>query len=261
MITDFMYYASLIFIYMNTLFLIAQIKKDNSIVDVGWGIGFIIIALISFIINLPYTSLKIIITTMIVLWGIRLSLRIYLRNKGKAEDPRYAQWRKKWGKWVILRSYFQIYMLQGLIMLIIAYPMIVINTAHQTPFNGITIIGIIIWLTGFTFESIADYQLDAFLADPLNKGKICKVGLWKYSRHPNYFGESLIWWGLCIIATTIPHGWTTIISPLLITYLLLYVSGVPLTEKMFDGNEAYEQYKKTTNSFFPWFNKSIKRKM
>ncbi|MEX2438174.1 MAG: DUF1295 domain-containing protein [Candidatus Babeliales bacterium] len=238
---------------MTSIFLIALIKKDNSIVDISWGIGFILIALISLIMHGLYLPLQIILTLLICVWGLRLSLRIYQRNKGKGEDPRYAQWRKEWGSWTPIRSFFQIFMLQGALMLIIAYPIITINSSKMLTVTWVQILGIVVWCIGFFFEAIGDYQLDQFLKNPIHKDTICTVGLWRYTRHPNYFGESLLWWGIFLMALSTPYGWTIIISPLTITYLLLYVSGIPMTERMFIGNQAYEQYKKETNAFFPWF--------
>jgi steroid 5-alpha reductase family enzyme len=142
-------------------------------------------------------------------------------------------------------------MLQGAIMLIIAAPIIVTNSQSNPPLTTLDYIGTIIWLIGFLFESIGDYQLFKFLQNPQSRGKIMKYGLWRYTRHPNYFGETLVWSGMWIISISAPFGLYAIISPITITLLLLFISGIPLTEKLFTGNLEYEQYKKETSAFIP----------
>ena len=244
--------ALIIFCYMTAVFCLALYKKDNSIVDVAWGIGYILITWYSLVKIGLYQPLHMLITVLVTVWGTRLSWHIYLRNKNKPEDPRYAAWRKAW-KWVKLRSFFQVFMLQGLILLIIAYPVIFIQSSKNAPLDLFAYLGTGIWVFGLLFESIGDWQLKVFLNNPKNKGKIMQNGLWRYTRHPNYFGESVMWWGIFIICFGLPCGWTTIVSPLLLTYLLVYVSGVPMAEKFFEGNKEFEEYKKKTSAFLPWF--------
>ncbi|MBU0459461.1 MAG: DUF1295 domain-containing protein [Nanoarchaeota archaeon] len=230
------------------MFIIGLVKKNNGIVDIGWGLGFIVVAIFTLLTNGSFTLLQIVGTVLIIIWGLRLSLHIYARNKGKPEDFRYANWRKQWGKWVNLRAFFQVYMLQGFLMLLIAVPIIVINSYSYSRFGILSIIGLLIWIFGFMFESIGDYQLKQHL----KKSKsIMQTGLWKYTRHPNYFGEAVQWWGLCLMALSI--AWWALISPIVITLLLLKVSGVPMLEKKWKDNKEYQEYKKHTNAFFPWF--------
>jgi steroid 5-alpha reductase family enzyme len=125
---------------------------------------------------------------------------------------------------------------------------------HVAPALGwFALAGIALWLFGFVFESVGDYQLKKFLSDPRNRGKIMQEGLWKYTRHPNYFGESCMWWGIFIIACGVPYGWTTFVSPLLLTYFLLYVSGIPLAEQQLKDNPEFKAYVRRTSAFFPWF--------
>jgi steroid 5-alpha reductase family enzyme len=237
-----------VFSFMSIMFIIGLIKKNNGIVDVGWGLGFILIALFTFFKNGSFNLLQVIGTLLVIIWGLRLSLHIYARNKNKSEDFRYANWRKQWGKWVNLRAFFQVYMLQGFLMLLIAIPIIVINSYSYSRFGIFSIIGLLLWIFGFTFESIGDYQLK----EHLKKNKsIMQTGLWKYTRHPNYFGEAVQWWGLALMAVSIV--WLALISPIIITFLLLKVSGVPMLEKKWDDNKNYQEYKKYTNAFFPWF--------
>lgn len=234
--------------FMVIMFIIGLVKKNNGIVDVAWGIGFIVVALYTLFTNGSFTLLQIIATTLIIIWGLRLSLHIYARNKGKPEDFRYANWRKGWGKWVNVRAFFQVYMLQGFLMLLIAIPIIVVNSYSYSRFGILSVIGLLIWIFGFMFESIGDYQLKQHLK---KSRSIMQKGLWKYTRHPNYFGEAVQWWGLGLMALSI--AWLSLLSPIIITFLLLKVSGVPMLEKKWKDNKEYKEYKKHTNAFFPWF--------
>lgn len=244
----------IIFCYMSLVFLLSLVLKNNSIVDSAWGPGFIIIILVSMWYNNAYQPRNIVILILVLLWGVRITAHITARNWGKPEDPRYAKWRKEWGNNVVLRSFLQVFMLQGFVLLIIAYPLMLINSVVQnTSLNYLDFLGLGIWVIGYIFEVVGDYQLKCFLSDSANKGKIMKSGLWRYTRHPNYFGEAVMWWGIWLIALSVPYGFTTIISPLLITYLLLYVSGVPMAEMFFENNVEFQQYKKETSAFFPWF--------
>jgi len=255
MLQIFLSSVILVFLFFTTFFIIAQIIKNNSIVDIGWGIGFIAITLFTFFFSGDITLKSMLVTLLVLIWGSRLSYHILKRNWGKPEDFRYAKWRNEWGKWLLIRGFFQIFMLQGLLMLIIASPIIYINYSHRTGLYFLDYLGAAIWITGFLFESIGDYQLAQFIRKPENKGEIMKYGLWKYTRHPNYFGEATMWWGIYIIALSLPNGFWFIISPLTITFLLLYVSGVPMLEKKFADNPKFQEYARATPKFFPWFPK------
>lgn len=240
---------------MNILYFIALKNKNNSLVDIGWGFGFIIISVISLMLGNNYT-LKILIPNFLVyLWGFRLTYYILKRNLGKTEDYRYQEMRMKWGKRVNINAYFKVFLLQGLLMLIISLPVIYNNFSTFTKFTIIDIIGITMWATGYFFEVVGDNQLKKFLKEPNNKGKIIQTGLWKYTRHPNYFGESVMWWGIFVISLNSKLGIYGIISPLVITILLLFVSGVPLLEKKYSNNKEYQEYAKKTSKFIPWFRK------
>jgi steroid 5-alpha reductase family enzyme len=244
-----------VILYMSAWFLYALRIKNNSVADIAWGLGFILVALETLIATGLYLPQQILATTLVIIWGTRLSSHIYMRNHNKPEDARYAAWRQQWGQHVVLRSYLQVFMLQGFILLLISAPIILINTSLTGTITLYTIIGTLVWITGFVFESVADYQLKQFLSDATNRGKIMKSGLWRYSRHPNYFGETLMWWGIFIIALCLPYGFFTIIGPLTITYLLLYVSGVPLLESKLKDNPEFQQYMRETSVFIPWFTK------
>ncbi|HNX36815.1 MAG TPA: DUF1295 domain-containing protein [Candidatus Cloacimonadota bacterium] len=240
-----------VFIYMNLLFLLAVALKKNDIVDIAWGLGFILIAIVSFIlqpINAPRMLLQ---SALVLIWGVRLALYIFIRNRGKSEDFRYAKWRRDWGRYWILRSYIQVFLLQGFFMLTIAYPLFSFDPALSPGLNWLDYLGLLIWLTGFFFEAVGDQQMRSFKQNPANKGKIMNQGLWRYTRHPNYFGESTMWWGLFLIALSNPHGWLAVFSPTIITFLLVRVSGVPLLEKKYADNPEYREYIRQTSSFIP----------
>ncbi len=242
-----------VFLYFFAFFLVAQVIKNNSIVDIGWGFGFILITLITLAGGGNFTARSLVLAILIMAWGGRLTYHLFKRNWGKPEDFRYAKWRKEWGKGLVPRSFFQIFMLQGVMMLIIGYPIILVNAAEKTGLGFLEVLGILIWGVGFFFEAVGDRQLAEFKKDPENRGKIIQSGLWKYTRHPNYFGEVTMWWGVFLIALPVPLGWTGIISPLTITFLMLFVSGVPMLEKKYADNEEFQEYAFRTSKFFPWF--------
>ncbi len=255
MLTDIIADISLvIFLYMTSIFIVAQVKKDNSIVDIFWGLGFILVAVYSLIQAGESTDLrKMIVTLLVSIWGVRLSVHIFLRNKGKGEDFRYKAWRGNWN-FFILRSYLQIFMLQGIFMLIISSPVWFINYRSAEPLGIFDTLGLVLFGTGFFMEAVSDHQLSEFRKDPANKGKIMTTGLWALSRHPNYFGEALVWWGIGCYALSLHQGWYTLVGPLVITLLLRYGSGVPLLEKKYEGRADWEAYKKKTAPFFPFIN-------
>ncbi|GAB1468458.1 DUF1295 domain-containing protein [Candidatus Cloacimonadota bacterium] len=242
-----------VFLYVNLLFILALLVKKNDIMDIAWGLGFIIITALSLLLDPGYHWRRILVSALVTLWGARLLIYIYLRNKGKNEDFRYAKWRNDWGKNWVLRSYLQVFLLQGFFMLTIAYPLFLFNQGQFMAFGFLDVIGLLIWLIGFGFEAIGDAQMRKFKANPKNKGKIMNKGLWKLTRHPNYFGESAMWWGIFIIGLSNMHGWLAIFSPIIITTLLLRVSGVPMLEKKYKDNPAYQRYIQKTSSFVPWF--------
>jgi len=243
--------ALYIFIFMNFMYLLALRLKDNSIVDIGWGIGFIIVALAMLFDSGTFYPRQLLITALIILWGLRLALYIFMRNKDKGEDFRYKQWRNEWGKNIYWRSYLQVFMLQGAIMFVIALPLIQVNASKSSELLLTDFIGSAVWLIGFLFEALGDGQMMRFKTNLANKGKIMRYGLWKYTRHPNYFGEALLWWGIFIVAAGAGNFILSIISPIALTYLLLKVSGVAMLEKKYTGNPEYDEYIRTTSSFLP----------
>ncbi len=263
LLNPFVLSALILWVYMTTLFVIALLKKDNSIADIGYGVGFIVVVYAGLYFSpnpLSYSGSLTLLTlaTLVTCWGARLALRIYLKNKGKPEDFRYAKWRGEW-KWFYLRSYMQIFILQGFIIYLIALPiLLLVNAGGLGSTNSpLLYVGVCIWLVGFFFETVGDRQLDQFLKTPESKGKLMTTGLWTYTRHPNYFGESTMWWGIFLATYSMGNQWWTLglVSPLLITFLLLKVSGIPLLEAKMSQHPDWPAYAAKTNSFLPWFPK------
>jgi steroid 5-alpha reductase family enzyme len=238
-------------VYVTAWFFVSLKLKKNDVADVAWGGGFIVAALTALAFQAGITPRAVLVTTLVIIWGLRLSRHIFLRSRGKPEDARYRKWREQWGRHVVLRSFLQVFLLQGILILIISLPVMMVNAADQTPFTALDYIGVFVWLTGFLFEVIADHQLARFKQDRANKGLIIQTGLWKYSRHPNYFGEVLLWWGIYLIALGVHSGWASLIGPLTISVLILKVSGIPLLEEHYRGNPAFEDYKRRTSAFMP----------
>jgi steroid 5-alpha reductase family enzyme len=239
-----------IFLYANAWFLLSIFLKRNDVADIAWGIGYIlIIACLAYQFTPSHTAT--LISALVCLWAFRLSSHIAIRTANKSEDFRYRQWRIDWGHNFYWRSWLQVYLLQAAFMTIIAIPIFFVwlSPNESPPWSRFT--GAAIFLTGFLFQAISDYQLARFLKHRRNNHNILNTGLWKYSRHPNYFGEILVWWGIFIIVAPIPFAWLCIISPLTITLLLRFVSGIPMVEKRYLNHPEYQQYRKKTPMLIP----------
>lgn len=245
-----------LFVFFVMFFIIAQVKKNNGIADMAWGLGFVVVAITSMIYTQNYTILGITVTALVTLWGLRLFFYIGIRNWNKPEDYRYVAMRKKWEPNVVIKAFLYVFMLQMSFLYIISAP---IQLTHfiSNEVSGLGfipyIVGLVIWIIGFFFEVVGDAQLKTFKQDSSNKGKLMTKGLWSYTRHPNYFGESAMWFGIGIIAlsTLNPLALIGLVGPLFITYLLLYVSGVPLLENKYKDREDFKAYQKRTSKFFP----------
>lgn len=241
-------------LYMSALFLCGYVAKNNGVADVGYGMAFLVFlgTLLSYM--TPVTGYHALVAALPFVWGTRLAWRIFFKNLGKPEDFRYRAWRDAWGRSFLVRSFFQIYMLQGTIVFFIALPVVLalLYPALHTV-APLVIVGIGVWFVGFMIEASADAQLDHFLKHRPEGERIMTRGLWHYSRHPNYFGESLMWWGIAIAASGLTSLWYIgFISPVLITALLLFISGVPMLERRFAGDPEWEAYKAKTSVFFLW---------
>mmetsp|Transcript_26476 Transcript_26476/g.47529 ORF Transcript_26476/g.47529 Transcript_26476/m.47529 type:complete len:253 (+) Transcript_26476:1538-2296(+) len=245
---------ALIALPANTVvFLIAQALGDNSIVDVAWGQLFLL-ELISAHYAAPNFNIRAVLATLIVaLWSIRLSWHIYKRHAG--EDYRYVYLRREWMKkgklFYYIASFGFVFVLQAVLSIVNNSSVLYIVLHSNTSLAQLDYIGLGVWLLGFYIESQSDYQLQEFrkLKD---RPAVMKTGLWSISRHPNYFGEAVQWWGLYILSCSVEGGWTTVVSALTITLLLRYVSGVPPLERKLMKKPEYQQYAKETSVFVPF---------
>lgn len=250
--------AILVLIYFSIVFILAQILRNNSIVDSFWGPGFFVVAAYTFLVSQNRGMKSILVTALVTIWAFRLFTHITIRNWNKPEDYRYQNMRKRWGNsFPVVKAYVNVFLLQGILLYIIALTIMSANSTDIQSLNLLNTFGLILWVIGFYFESVGDKQLKDFKSRPENKGKIMTEGLWSYTRHPNYFGEATMWWGVFLITISNLSQIWLVVSPLLITLLLLFVSGVPLLEKKYKDREDFKEYSKRTNKFFPWFPKKI----
>ncbi len=248
------YYAIIaltLFVYMSLWFGLSILKKRNDIADIAWGLGFVLMSWVSFFLSDNSGVRGFFVCILVSIWGLRLAWHIFLRNKNKEEDYRYLAWRKEWGKWFFLRSYFQVYLLQGFLLFLIVFPVLLVNKNISESLGFLDFLGVIVWIFGFYFETVGDAQLAQFLENSENKGKLMQSGLWAYTRHPNYFGEVVQWWGIWLLALGVVNGFMGIIGPITITFLILKVSGIPMLEKKMEKNPEFENYKKRVSMFFP----------
>lgn len=238
---------------MFSVWITSLMLKDVSVVDIAWGPGFVLVAWLSYAAGNGHTVRGLLLPLLTTLWGLRLAVYLYFRNRGKPEDPRYRAIRNKYGDKFGVVSLIVIFGLQGALMFIISLPLQLAQSGEMPASPVLTdVIGTLIWAAGFSIESVSDCQMAGFKSDPANRGRVMDRGLWTYSRHPNYFGETLVWWGIYIIALSAPLGPWTIISPILITFLLLRVSGITLLEKNLSRTKpGYADYIRKTSAFIP----------
>lgn len=260
--SDFALCLFMALLFMTIIFLIALRIRRYDLVDAAWGLTFIVVALTSFLLQdgpLFELDAALLVTLLVIVWGTRLSWHIIKRIKHTdREDPRYVELRKKWRGNLKVNVYTRIFLLQAVLATLISVPVIHVNlfaTPELATANLANVlfwtIGLLVWTKGFYFEKTADDQLRAFVNDPKNKGKLMTSGLWKYSRHPNYFGELTQWWGIFLICLSTPFGWVGVVGPVLISYLILFVSGIPLSEKRFEGRPGWAEYRDRTSVLIP----------
>ncbi|MFY0652246.1 MAG: DUF1295 domain-containing protein [Cyclobacteriaceae bacterium] len=245
-------------LFLTVLWIVSVYLKNASIIDPFWGTGFII--LMTYYLNSTenFSERSIMVSILLAIWGLRLSVFLLIRNRGHGEDFRYKQFRREYGPdryWWI--SFFQVFLLQGVLMSIVALPMLAITMGDGD--QGLTLLDFaagLIWSIGMTFEAGGDYQLALFKKNNTDKDKVLNTGLWKYTRHPNYFGDALVWWSYGLFGL-ISGSYLCLLGPLLMTLLLIKVSGVSLLEKTLKSSKPkYQEYIEKTNAFFPWFPKS-----
>jgi steroid 5-alpha reductase family enzyme len=242
---------------MTLLWVVSLILRNSSIVDIFWGAGFVLVNWIYFALA-PEGSpaRKWLMVILVTVWGLRLSLYILWRNWGKEEGFCYRKWREEAGAAWWWRSYFKVFVLQGILLLIISSPLLAAQRG-VTParLTLVDFVAILVWIIGFSFEAGGDLQMARFKADPANRGKVLDRGVWRYTRHPNYFGDATQWWSYYLIAAA-AGGYLTIVSPIIMTTLLLRVSGVALLERTLrETKPQYRDYIETTSAFVPWLPK------
>ncbi|GAA4931609.1 steroid 5-alpha reductase family enzyme [Actinomycetospora succinea] len=235
---------------------VARATGRHSVVDVTWGLGFVAVGIVAYLISgvmgVGDAGVRTVALALVAVWGLRLAIYIGLRNRGKGEDPRYAAMlgddhAPGAVTSTVLRK---VYLPQAGVMLVVSLPVLAAMVRASTVLP-VVIVGVLLWLVGFVFESVGDAQLSAFKADPENKGKILDSGLWRYTRHPNYFGDACVWWGIFVVAAGHPWALVTVVGPLLMTYLLVSVTGKELTEKSMSGRPGYDEYVRRTSGFLP----------
>ncbi|NTU71173.1 MAG: DUF1295 domain-containing protein [Coriobacteriia bacterium] len=244
--------ALFLFVYATAWYVLALVMRRNDIADIAWGLGPTLVAW--WLALQPFAAPHALpLAALVSVWGLRLAWHVARRDfaPGRGEDARYAAWRAEW-KYVKLRSYLQVFLLQAFFMLLVIAPVVLIATSAVAPSLPFVIAGLAVTFAGFAIESTADRQLAAFLAQPREtRGRVMDQGLWGWSRHPNYFGESMIWLGFAILSAGVPLGWIGFISPMIITWLLVFVSGIPMVEQRHAGEPAWEAYKARTSAFVP----------
>lgn len=256
---------------MLVLWAISLAVHNASIVDLFWGFGFVVIAWAAWLalvgdgglwfvttgddetrrVALDGGERRVVLLGLVTLWGLRLTAYLAWRNVGKAEDFRYASMRERWGERFAVVSLGTVFLLQGVLMWIVSLP-VQAGMLEGGALGRIAYAGITVWVIGLAFETVGDLQLARFKADPANVGRVMDRGLWRYTRHPNYFGDFCVWWGIYLIAVT-PATWWAVIGPLVMTFLLLRFSGVALLEKDIGSRRpGYAGYARRTNAFVPW---------
>jgi steroid 5-alpha reductase family enzyme len=237
---------------MLVLWLISLAVRNASIVDLFWGLGFVVIAwAASLALAGDGGGRRVVLLGLVTLWGLRLTAYLTWRNVGKGEDFRYAAMRERWrGRFAIV-SLGTVFLLQGVLMWIVSLP-VQAGMLEGGSLGIIAYAGIAVWAIGLAFETVGDLQLARFKADPTNAGRVMDGGLWRYTRHPNYFGDFCVWWGIYLVAVT-PATWWTVIGPIVMTFLLLRFSGVALLEKDIGSRRpGYDEYARRTSAFVPW---------
>jgi steroid 5-alpha reductase family enzyme len=243
---------------VSVVFGLAYVKNRRyDLIDSSWGLLFIIIATSNYLLIPDKNWLNTVVWLMVLAWGLRLTIHIFKRWLQSAEvDRRYADLQAKWPPRArSLQMYFRVYLFQALLATLISLTVIVIQAGATG--SILTYMGLTVWVAGFVFEVVADRQLRDFLAKPPHQGKLMTRGLWRYSRHPNYFGEVTLWWGMALIALSSPYGWLGLVGAGVITVLILFVSGVPPAERSMSKKPGWQSYKTTTSLLVPLPPKSL----
>jgi len=237
---------------MLALWVVSLVRRDASIVDVFWGVGFVLVAAVAFALGDGHPERKLLVAGATAVWGLRLAGHLAWRNHGAGEDPRYRRMRERHGARFPLVSLATVFGLQGVLMWLVSLPVQVAQAVPGPPLGALDLAGAALVATGVAFETVGDWQLARFKADPANRGRVMNRGLWRYTRHPNYFGDALVWWGLGLVACAVPGGVWTLASPALMNFLLVRVSGVVLLERGLSRSKpGWEGYVRRTSPFVP----------
>ena len=248
--------ALAIVVLMFGMWVLSVVLSDVSIVDLVWGLAFVIVAHVARAVGDPNARVDL-LTALVTIWGFRLSGYLLWRNWGTGEDKRYVAMRKHFGDKFWWFSLIQTFGLQGALVLIVSLPVQLTAAGEDVALGWVAWLGAAIWLVGFTFETVGDAQLARFKAKPENEGQVMDRGLWRYTRHPNYFGDFTVWWGLFLVSLA-AGGWWGIIGPIVMSVFLLRVSGVTMLERTITKRRpGYADYIARTSTFFPWPPKSL----
>ena len=243
--------AAVVAVFFGVVFAVSVARDRHDLVDIAWGPGFALVAVTSFLLSDGDPAGRVLLTVLTVVWGVRLAVHIGLRNRGKPEDRRYVAIRAKAARHPNLRLARVVYLTQALVLLVVSLPVQFGQYGGGAP-AWLLVAGVVVWLTGFVFETVGDWQLRRFGADPDSRGKVLDTGLWRYTRHPNYFGDAMVWWGLYLLACGSWLGVATLPAPLLMTFVLARGTGKPLTEKHLSASRpGYADYVRRTSGFVP----------
>jgi steroid 5-alpha reductase family enzyme len=253
--------AAAIAVLMVGTWLLSLPLKNVSIVDIVWGLGFVLVAWVSYVVGDGTASRRLLLAVMVTLWGGRLAIYLFLRNHGKGEDPRYVAMRNRRGDAFAVQSLWIVFGLQGVLMLLVSLPVQVGAVPDlPTSLGPVELVGVILWAIGLFFEAVGDLQLARFLRDDANAGQVMDQGLWRYTRHPNYFGDFCVWWGIWIVSAATGVGLFAVVGPIVMTFFLIRVSGVAMLERSIGKRRpGYDEYIATTNAFFPGPPKAVTR--
>jgi steroid 5-alpha reductase family enzyme len=238
---------------MTLVWLASLVKRDAGIVDVFWGLGFGVVGWVYYSMSKGQTPRGGLVVALLTVWALRLSLYILWRNWGQGEDYRYQEMRARHRTSFPLWSLVFVFWLQGILLWVVSLPLYQAQAPEPVSLQPLDLLGLVLFLAGFVFEAGGDWQLARFKADPANRGQVMDRGFWRYTRHPNYFGDAVVWWSFFCFAAATPGGAWTVLSPILMTVLLMRVSGVTLLEKRLgETKPAYRRYAEETSAFFPW---------
>ena len=245
--------AGVILLLVTVLWAVSVAVRDTSIVDIFWGSGFVVVAWVALVLADGSDDRGLLLALLVTIWGLRLSGYLAWRNLGKGEDYRYAEMRRRHGERWPLRSLVVVFWLQGALLWVVALPVpVAMNDPTPAGLGALDWAGAAVWAVGLFFEAVGDAQLARFKADPANRGKVMDRGLWRYTRHPNYFGDFCVWWGIWLVAVASGSAWWTAVGPLVMSVLLIRVSGAALLERsLAHRREGYAEYIARTSGFFP----------